>query len=153
MLQCYKTAENWYCSLHRRNSTTISKLILRNMVMFIRMFLVVLFVEAKFDWKFQIKRGGQEPWRPFQTNQLLERIDQKRQRYQHSTIVQKVKNVKLRDLLSKISGKGGVQNNHQNKEAYRMNRLRRFHKNWLNPSYFFFDLWDYLWSTGSRFLN
>ena len=123
------------------------------------MFLVVLFVEAKFDWKFQIKRGGQEPWRPFKTNQLLDRIDQKRQRYEHSTIVQKVKNVKLRKLLSKMSGKGGVQNNHQNKAAYRMNRLRRFHKNWLNISYFFSiliptnDLWDYWWTFGLMILE
>ena len=96
----------------------------RNMVMFIQMFLVVLFVEAKFDWKFQIKRGGQEPWRPFQTNQLLVRAEQKRLRYQHTTIVQEVKNVNFRSLLSKMSGKGGAQNT-----VYRMNRLRRFHKN------------------------
>ena len=101
----------------------------RNMVMFIQMFLVVLFVEAKFDWKFQIKRGGQEPWRPFQTNQLLVKAEQKRQRYEHSTIVQKVKNVKLRNLLSKMSGKDGAQNNCQDKAVYRMNSLRRFHKN------------------------
>ena len=97
--------------------------------MLIRILLMVLLVlvEAKFEWKFQIKRGGQEPWRPFQNNQLLETIQRKKQRYEHSTIVQKEKNVKLRNLLSKITGKNGAQKNQHNKAKYRMNRLRRFH--------------------------
>ena len=99
--------------------------------MFIRIRLMVLLVlvEAKFEWKFQIKRGGQEPWRPFQNNQLLETIQRKKQRYEHSTIVQKVKNVKLRNLLSKITDKNGAPNKQQKKASYRMNRLQKFHKN------------------------
>ena len=83
--------------------------------MFIRILLMVLLVlvEAKFEWKFQIKRGGQEPWRPFQNNQLLERIHQRKQQYGQITIVQKMKNVKLRNFLSKITNKNGAPNKQQ----------------------------------------
>ena len=99
--------------------------------MLIKILLVVILVlvEAKIDWKFQIKRGGQEPWRPFQDNQLLERIHQRKQQYGQITIVQKVKNVKLRNLLSKITDKNGAPNKQQKKASYRMNRLQKFHKN------------------------
>ena len=100
------------------------------LVMLIKILLMVLLVEAKVEWRFHIKRGGQEPWRPYQNNQLLERIYQRKQQYGQITMVQKMKNVKLRNLLSKITGKNRAQKNQHNKAEYRMNRLRKFHKNW-----------------------
>ena len=99
------------------------------MLIRILLMVVLVLVEAKFESKFQMKRGGQEPWRPFQNNQLLERIHRRKQRYGQTTVVQKVKNVKLRNLLSKITGKNYASNKQQKTATYRINRLRKFHKN------------------------
>ena len=87
-------------------------------MMFIKIFLPVLLIEGKLDWKFQVKRGGQEPGRPFFRNQLLERLERKKQQYERRTVVQKVKNGKLRNLLSKMTGKSAAQNNQHTKTTF-----------------------------------
>ena len=88
-----------------------------------------LLVEAKLEWNFQIKRGGQEPFQSFRFNQLLALAQQKKQRYEYESIVQKVKDHKLRNLFSKMAGKAGAKTNLNKKSTNRMNRLRRFHQN------------------------
>ena len=85
---------------------------------------MAILVDAKFEWKFQIKRGGQEPARPFQYNQLLAMAQRKKKIYKYGTIIQKVQNRKLRNVFTKMTG--GSQNNQR---KYRINRLRKFHKN------------------------
>ena len=87
---------------------------------------MAILVDAKSEWKFQIKRGGQEPARPFQYNQLLAMAQRKKKLYNYGTIIQKVRNRKLRNVFAKVTNKDGSQNNRQ---KYRINRLRRFHKN------------------------
>ena len=87
---------------------------------------MAILVDAKFEWKFQIKRGGQEPARSFQYNQLLAMAQRKKKLYKYGTIIQKVQNRKLRNFLTKMTGKVGSQNNQQ---KFRINRLRKFHKN------------------------
>ena len=98
-------------------------------MMLTRIILMFLLVEAKLEWNFQIKRGGQEPFQPFRFNQLLALAQQKKQRYEYESIVQKVKNHKLRNVFSKMAGKAGAKTNPNKKSTYRMNRLRRFHRN------------------------
>ena len=81
---------------------------------------MAILVDAKFEWKFQIKRGGQEPARPFQYNQLLAMAQRKKKLYKYGTIIQKVQNRKLRNVFTKMTG--GSQNNQQ---KYRINRLQK----------------------------
>ena len=95
-------------------------------MLLIKIILMAILVDAKFEWKFQIKRGGQEPARPFQYNQLLATAQRKNKLYKYGTIIQKVQNRKLRNVFAKITDKNGAQNNQR---KYRINRLRRFHKN------------------------
>ena len=97
-------------------------------MMFSKIFLFVLLVEGKLEWKFQIKRGGQEPGRQFLFNQLLLRLDRKKQLYERETVVQKVKNANLRNLLSKMTG-NSAENNRHTKTTFKMNNFRNFHKN------------------------
>ena len=91
---------------------------------------MVLLVESKFDLKFLIKRGGKEPARPFQHNQLLAMAQRKKQLYGYGSIVQKVQNRKIRNLFAKLTDKDGAKNNSKkNQKNFRINGLRRFHKN------------------------
>ena len=50
-------------------------------MLLIKIFFMVLLVELKFDWKFQIKRGGKEPARPLQYNKRLSMAQRKKQLY------------------------------------------------------------------------
>ena len=95
-------------------------------MLLIKILLMAILVDAKSEWKFQIKRGGEEPARPFQYNQLLAMAQRKKKLYKYGTIIQKVQNRKLRNFLTKMTGKVGSQNNQQ---QFRINRLRKFHKN------------------------
>ena len=116
--------------LHHSNSTATIFRIFDNKMFLIKILLMVLLVESKFDWKFQIKRGGKEPARPFQYNQLLAMAQRKKQLYAYGTIVQKVQNRKIRNLLAKLADKDGAKkNSKKNQKKFRINRLRRFHKN------------------------
>ena len=56
-------------------------------------------------------------------------LNKKKEQYEYGSIVQKVKNHNFRNLFSKMAGKAGVKTNPNKKSAYRMNKLRRFHKN------------------------
>ena len=97
----------------------------------IKILLMVPLVESKFDWKFLIKRGGKEPARPFQYNQLLAMAQRKKQLYAYGTIVQKVQNRKIRNLLANLTDKDGAKNNSKkNQKKFRINRLKSFQKNW-----------------------
>ena len=97
-------------------------------MMFSKIFLLFLLVDGKLEWKFQIKRGGQEPGHQFLINQLLVRLERKKQLYDRETVVKKVKNGNLRNLLSKMTGKG-AHNNRHTKTTFKMNNFRNFHKN------------------------
>ena len=60
------------------------------MQIFYVLFLVFIpLIDAKFEGKFDVKRGGQEPWRPFQTMKLLQEILLKDKLVHQASIIKK----------------------------------------------------------------
>ena len=92
-----------------------------------KIFMMFLLCEAKFEAKFQVKRGGQEPLRPFQLNQLLANMKGQKGQTERITITQKIQNRKLRQLVFLMTGNGKVTSNRQNRNSYRINRFQKFH--------------------------
>ena len=90
--------------------------------------MMFLLCEAKFETKFQVNRGGQEPWRPFQLNQLLANMKSHKGQSERITITQKIQNRKLRQLVFSMTGNGKVTNNRKNRNSYRINRFQKFHQ-------------------------
>ena len=99
--------------------------------MFKNLLVKIILSEVKFDWKYQVKRGGQEPWRPFQFNQLLANLQSHKEQNQRVYFTQKIRNPKFRQLISRMTGKvdSKRQKLTQNKATNRIDRFRRFHQN------------------------
>ena len=85
-----------------------------------------LLCEAKFEGNFQVKRGGQEPFRPFQLNQLLANMKEQKQRNERITMTQKIQNRKLRQLLHMMTGNAQI--NQEKRRSFRINRFQKFHQ-------------------------
>ena len=87
-----------------------------------------LLCEAKFEGNFQVKRGGQEPFRPFQLNQLLANMKEQKQRNERITMTQKIQNRKLRQLLHMMTGNAQINHNRGKRRSFRNNRFQKFHQ-------------------------
>ena len=58
---------------------------------------------AKFEGKFDVKRGSQEPWLPFQTMKLLEEILRKDKVVHRASMTFKAHNRNLRELVAQLT--------------------------------------------------
>ena len=98
-------------------------------------FLTITEIEAmKLD--LMVKRGGQEPWRPFLTSQLIDDFRNKKLLLARRVILeQKVRNPKLRNVLAILLQKkqqlATCTRNYNCfktvKDTSRMNRFKKFH--------------------------
>ena len=98
-------------------------------------FLTITEIEAmKLD--LMVKRGGQEPWRPFLTSQLIDDFRNKKLLLARRVILeQKVRNPKLRNVLAILRQKkqqlATCTRNYNCfktvKDTSRMNRFKKFH--------------------------
>ena len=101
------------------------------MKIFYVVFLVFIpLIDAKFEGKFDVKRGGQEPWRPFQTMKLLEEILRKDKVVHRASMTFKTRNRKLRELVTQLTEqqKPNKISNRRKTQNRKFNRFRNFHK-------------------------
>ena len=94
-----------------------------------KVLMMFLLCEAKFEGNFQVKRGGQEPFRPFQLNQLLANMKSRKQQSERITMTQKIQNRKLRQLLHMMTGNAKMNHTQEKRRSFRINRFQKFHQN------------------------
>ena len=102
------------------------------MQIFYVLFLVFIpLIDAKFEGKFDVKRGSQEPWHPFQTMKLLEEILRKDKVVHRASMTFKTHNRNLRELeLTQLTQqqKSNEISNRRKTQNRKFSRFRNFHK-------------------------
>ena len=68
-------------------------------IMFKNLLVMIILVDAKFDWNFQVKRVRQKLWRPVRFNQLLANLQSHKEQNKRVYFTQKIRNPNFGSLF------------------------------------------------------